>query len=175
MVGRGITVSAILFTVLVLEPAIRVFAQEGPTDFDLKAGYCLNILQSEITNFQICQRVPSFPDLDKEREASCLEHQNNVQRLKDYLGARGYLFGTRDPTPVMIAGSRGDADLKDCIEFAKHPTPESSACMNRCMKKLAQSKDPSNDKDFVPCANSCPTASSCARMRVCSELSFLPF
>jgi len=104
---------------LLFLPTIHALAEDGPTDADLKAGYCLNVNRDRDSQSLSCNQATSNPEFDK----LCHEEQNNVQRLKDYLSARGYVFGPRDPTPILIAGSRGDADFKDCNTFASHPTP----------------------------------------------------
>ncbi len=167
----------VLFALLVLQPGISVLAEDGPTAADLKAGYCVNIIQGRDAQFQLCQRVTSdSPELEKAKEATCREDRNNVQRLKDYLAARGYLPGGRDFTPIFLAGSRGNADLKDCMDFVDHSTPESRACMNSCTMKMIQSKDQSKaSKDFLACSDACSSPAACLRVRSCEDLSFLPF
>jgi hypothetical protein len=168
-------VSAALVALLLFIPAIHGVAEDGPTDADLKAGYCSKVLQSQSAIAQSCQRRTSdSPEVATLRDQECRKEQDNIQRVKDYLAARGYLFGPRDPTPVLIAGNRGDADFKACVEFANHPTPEASACMNKCEMKMLQSKGRS-DFDFIACDDACPNPDSCRRLWTCNNLSFLPF
>ena len=59
--GRGTAVLVVLFALL-LQPAISIYAQEGPTDADLKAGYCVNVIQDGDAWAQVCQPVTSIPN-----------------------------------------------------------------------------------------------------------------
>ena len=67
------------------------FAQDsGPTDADLKAAYCLNAIEDFDSWTHVCTNPA---ELAKKK---CHDDQTNVERLKDYLGVRGYLFGERE-------------------------------------------------------------------------------
>jgi hypothetical protein len=166
---RSIMVSAAIITLAAIRLATSAWGQEGPTDADLKAGYCFSVTQDNFSGLmkQTCQRDASDPpELAKIKEKTCQDSQAAVQRLRDYLTARGYLLGTRDPTPIAIAGNRGHADWKECYQdIFVNPTPEESACRSPCMN----SRDPSS------CMQACPQPASCARVRSCYDLSYLPF
>jgi hypothetical protein len=160
---RRLTFSVVFFALLMLQPAISVLAEDGPTDADLKAGYCLHIAQNRAAD--MCARASSTPQLDEVYKKFCRNAQNDDQRLKDYLAARGYLFGPRDPTPIMVAGSRGDADLKDCKESTDHPTPELASCEKKC---------DIHKSDWSSCITGC-APDWCRRLWSCNDLTFLPF
>ena len=44
----------------------------------------------------------------------------DVQRLRSYLTAKGYLSAERDPTPILSTGQRGDVDIQDCFHALTH-------------------------------------------------------
>jgi hypothetical protein len=105
MVRRRMALGVAFLALLMLQPVNGVLAEDGPTDADLKAGYCFNVFKYRSADMCVRQTVPAVKNLLADE---CQKSQTDSQRLKDYLGARGYLFGPRDPTPMMIAGSRGD-------------------------------------------------------------------
>jgi len=146
------------------------FAQDsGPTDADLKSAYCLSVIRDRDSLTQVCAQASSIPSLAEAHKQQCHQDQSNIERLKDYLAARGYLFGERDPTPALLAGNRGSADFKDCVYAAQHQTPEEEACNKKC---LAQR----DVRDAMTCFDeACPIPDSCRRLRTCNDLSFLPF
>ena len=142
-----------------LQPAINGLAEDGPTDADLKAGYCYNVLKDHSANTCPRQTIPAIlADV-------CKKIQSDSQRLEDYLSARGYLFGPKDPMPIMIAGSRGDADVRDCKQSVDHPTPELASCEKKCDIRKS---------DWTSCITPC-APSSCRRLWTCNDLNFLPF
>ena len=155
---RSASLSAILFFLASLFHGSGVFAQDvqdGPANVELKAAYCLKVIQSRDMRF--CTTAPA-PAL-----AECRNEQINVERLKYYLAVRAHLFGERDPTPVVVAGNRGGVDFEDCIETAH------SNLIEECSKKCF------GQKDLSTCFDACPLPDSCRRVRECNDLSFLPF
>jgi hypothetical protein len=141
-------------------------AQSGPTDSDLKAAYCLSVVQDREATFHPCQRTTQDQYLTEAFAKTCHEDQDKIARLNDYLAARGYVYGERDPIPVVVAGDRGLTDSKDCRQFTTGHRSDLSACAKRCETQV----------DKAACYNACPVAESCRRIwRSCSDLSFLPF
>jgi hypothetical protein len=110
--------------------ALAKDTQDGPTDGDLKAGYCFQVIQSR-TTFE-CQRARAMgiaTVLGQIHQKSCDDGQKNVERLNDYLSARGYISGPKDPMPIIIAEDRGASDWKACLQSANQPGTETKACM----------------------------------------------
>jgi hypothetical protein len=149
--------------------ALAQDAQEGPTDSDLKAGYCFQVVQSR-TAF-LCKQAVALATtvLGPLERKSCADGQNVVERLRDYLSARGYLYGPQDPLPIIIAADRGASDWKACMESASQPGTDSKTCMDRCASMSVQSGA------WKSCMEACPVPETCQRVRRCSDLTFLPF
>jgi hypothetical protein len=63
------------FALLMLHPSIGVLAEDGPTDADLKAGYCYNVLKGHVANTCARQTIPAIlADV-------CKKFQSDSQRL----------------------------------------------------------------------------------------------
>ncbi len=168
MVERRVAISIVVLAFSISgsgRGAVARDIQSGPTDIDLKAAYCLNVIRDRDSWTQICTRAPLAPAIDELAKQYCHNDQKNIERLKDYLAARGYEFGERDTMPAMIAGNRGSDDVKDCMYFLDHRSLEEDACFKKCMAQ----------KDSAGCFNACPVPASCQRVRKCNDLSFLPF
>jgi hypothetical protein len=141
-------------------------AQSGPTDSDLKAAYCLSVVQGQEATMHPCGQTFSESQWLTEYFAkACHEDQDKIARLKDYLTARGYMTGERDSMPAVVAADRGHTDYKDCDQFVTSHRGDLEACSKRCETQA--------DKDA--CFNACPVPESCRRIRSCKDLSFLPF
>jgi hypothetical protein len=161
--GRA-TISVALTLLAILFGYPGGHAQDnGPTDTDLRAGYCLGLLQSLIP--LACQIPTGLPPASSDiLKQGCQKQRNNYKRLSAYLEARGYLFGPKDPTVVLVAENRGITDSKNC---EAERTPEEDACLMQC---------PTTDTNsFTACVDACPAPESCARQKQCRDLSFLPF
>jgi hypothetical protein len=167
-------VAALVFTSL----GAPVFAQENqtaPTDADLRAGYCLGVILGKLHNSQACEIAVASSKSNSEadvklRESAkqvCNEEQSDLNRLKDYLTARGYLLGESDPFPILVAKRRGDEDFSACTNEAISNT-ETKACLDRCQAVGATA-------DIMACSKTCPLPDACRRVRRCNDLSFLPF
>jgi hypothetical protein len=141
-------------------------AQSGPTDSDLKAAYCLSVVQDREATFHPCQQTAPLQSANEFYAKTCHEDQDKIARLKGYLAARGYVFGERDPFPVVVAGDRGLTDSKDCLQSSTGHEHEIGACALRC--ETQANKAACNDACFPP-------AESCRRIWSCNDLSFLPF
>ena len=173
VVERGATamrrtpvILGLIFLAALFQGGGAVAQDSGPTDADLRAAYCFNVKRDEDTFTQTCTKASqhwSDPSLAELYKKWCHDDQTNIERLKDYLAARGYLFGQRDPTPALLAGNRGSADFKDCS--SQPISPEEKACTDKC---LAQ-------RDVMTCNKACPYPDSCKRLWTCNDLSFLPF
>jgi hypothetical protein len=161
----------IVLTATLLLLAVDALAQDsqtGPTDNDLKAGYCFDVLRKEADLFCLSARkLAEHPDLQKTQQQSCNEKRQGQNRVEDYLAARGYLYGPQNPDAIIIAGNRGVADLNECEQVSKGPGSWVNVCLARCAGLKGDS--------FQTCAKSCPTPDACRRIQRCNDLSFLPF
>lgn len=154
-------------------PAIAQASQDGPTDSDLRAGYCLKVKQDKLAWLRPCESATQAGINAAVRagyQKTCDNVQRDVERLKDYLSARGYLFGPKDPMPIIIAGDRGESDLRSCMQQAQHIDPASQTCMDRCTPLISTNSDA-----WSACMNTCPRPETCQRELRCDDLSFLPF
>jgi hypothetical protein len=167
--GRGwpmatgkVVVCVALAVLTTLPRTTGAFAQEA-TDADLRAAYCLKVIQDRLVWSQVCTRVGLPPALAEVNKQSCATENNSVARLKAYLTARGYVFAERDLTPVIVAANRGGADFRDCVIWAD--SPESTTCFNKCWVQGGG----------ATCIANCPVSEACRRVQSCSDLTFLPF
>jgi hypothetical protein len=152
--GRSIVIVVLAAFVALLNES---YAQESPTDTDMRASYCLAVIQDEWSPLPCAE--PGLSGLPKE---TCDEMANKIARLKAYLVARDFPLAQQDFTAVVVAANRGNADIKDC--FATGLTPEYRACTIRCAQQHSDA-----------CALACPVPESCQRVRRCNDLGFLPF
>jgi len=163
---RTAIILGLIFLAALFQGGGAVAQDSGPTDADLRAAYCLSVIQDMDTLTQVCTTASSIPSAAELRKKTCHDDQTNVERLKDYLAARGYLFGERDLSPAILAAKLGSTDFKDCVYASQHQSPEEEACSKKC---LAQ-------RDIMTCFEaSCPVPDSCRRLRTCNDLSFLSF
>ncbi|MGB8275700.1 MAG: hypothetical protein WCF16_10585 [Alphaproteobacteria bacterium] len=152
-------------------PAFAQDNQSGPTDADLRAGYCLSVAKDVLAETQACQQAAALAGADTEPgkllgqtfKKLCDQQQSNIARLKSYLVARGYLVGPNDPLPILLAGRRGDDDFNACGNDA-----DAKACSDKCWAARAET-------DAVACAMACPVPDACKRTWPCNDLDFLPF
>jgi hypothetical protein len=163
---RIAVILGLIFLATLFQGGGAVAQDSGPTDADLKAAYCLSVIQ--ISWRRECTAVLSDPSVEELRKKRCHDDQTNVERLKDYLVARGYLVGKKDPTPTILAGNRGSADFKDCVYSTQPVNPEEVACLVKCYAQP-------DVEHFNACHKACPTSDSCRRIQTCDDLSFLPF
>jgi hypothetical protein len=161
----------IVLTAALLFLAVDALAQDsqtGPTDNDLKAGYCFDVLRKEADmSCLVARKLANFPDVQRLEQQICNEKRKEQTRVEDYLAARGYLYGPQNPDAIIIAGNRGVADFNECKQVTERSGSWASACSARCSGLKGDS--------FQTCAKSCPTPDMCRRIQRCNDLSFLPF
>jgi hypothetical protein len=132
----------------------------GPTDTDLRAGYCLGLLNALPDPCKI--PTAGFPALTYTVKQWCQKQQDAITRLSAYLEARGYQHGPKEPTGVLVAETRGSTDVRDCMADT---TAEDRACLLKC----------TDLNTAEACMAACPTPEACKRQERCRDLSFLPF
>lgn len=131
------------------------FAQQLPTDIDLRAAYCLPIVNDELATFQT-PIDPSVltPQMKQGVESAIAEAQERANRLKRFLLPRvPYL----DATALLAASTQGKQDEQRGLQDTRE-------CFTSCQ----------GASDSRACMTSCET-DALARVRRCSKLDWLPF
>ncbi|CAE6803291.1 hypothetical protein R75461_05292 [Paraburkholderia nemoris] len=127
------------------------YAQQPPTDTDLKAAYCIGVMQQEIA--QIPQGMPA---------SIAQSRQDQLNHLQAYLVPRMQYV---DPLGPAAARARGQTDSKVITD------PDMIACTSRCT--TPPNVDPATA--MKQCALSCDTEHRLPRIWACNDLSWLPF
>ena len=123
-------------------------AQQPPTDTDLKAAYCIGVLQQELA-----QMPPGIP-------ASAVQgQQEQIRHLQAYVIPRTQYI---DPLGLAVARTRGQNDAKVLTD------PDMQACSLPCATQP-------NADALRQCVLSCDTQHRLPRMWACNDLSWLPF
>jgi hypothetical protein len=160
--------AAVFGLVMLVHGALAQDMQNGPTDSDLKAGYCFQVIQSRTAWY--CRRAATQGVLRQSDQKLCEDGKKTVERLNDYLSARGYILGPNDSMPIIIAENRGVSDWKGCLQDANEPGSESKICTDRCDALMT-----GNSGVWASCMEACPVPETCQRIRRCNDLTFLPF
>jgi hypothetical protein len=153
-----------LITVLVWSSLAR--AAELPSQVDLRAAYCVAILQDSYSASLVASMGLTDPK-DKERPQKWLtDTQANLRRLQLYLLPRlSYL----DPSGLLAATTSGKEDVARL-----------KAHQRRCQTTFCDTGVSPNDPFFQHmCVLGCQVDESrnptLARIRVCESLNWLPF
>jgi hypothetical protein len=140
-----------------------------PTDTDLRAAYCIGIIQAQARTLSA-----TISTLDKDNTAAQQAVQKWMRDEQDELQhLQGYLFPRMDyvdPTALAIAHARADHDL------AWIQQPEVQACAAKC---ASVTPAPSLSRDEIlagvsACTRAC-SPEKFTRIWSCGDLSWLPF
>ncbi|MGP8439958.1 hypothetical protein ACT2FY_32325 [Paraburkholderia fungorum] len=123
-------------------------AQQPPTDTDLKAAYCIGVLQQEIA--QMPQDIPA---------SAVQSQQEQIRHLQSYVIPRTQYI---DPLGLAVARTRGQNDAKVLTD------PQMQECSLPCATQP-------NADALKQCVLSCDTQHRLPRMWACNDLSWLPF
>src|SRR5437660_6145096 len=153
--------------VLLLVLVSNARAQGLPSEVDLRAAYCIPIVQETLSETSLFMRdyaplLPEGKEQGKELfEKKLSETATNLRRLQLYLLPRPpYL----DPYGVVAAKKSGDEDNVRMKELAK-------TCDAKCQNVFTN-----NPYGALSCVMQCLSNSPVrARARVCDDLSWLPF
>ncbi|MPW24110.1 hypothetical protein GCT13_47660 [Paraburkholderia sp. CNPSo 3157] len=136
---------------------IRTFAQQPPSDVDLRAAYCIPIVNQQVAVYQHALSSPGQPlppQLEETIKNMAADAQDRADRLKRYLLPR---MADLDATALLAASEQGKQDLQrgkqDVIQ-----------CMTFCQ----------HDANPAACMSSCST-DTLTRVRRCTKLDWLPF
>lgn len=131
-------------------PCFGAFAQQLPDKADLKAAYCIPIMQAQVANFQSDTHTTN-PQVKQRIATALAEVSGRLQRTQRYLIPRiPYL----EPTALAAARQQGLDDqataLKQVIDCAQKC--ETPACLDKCVPA-----EPGN------------------KVRACTQTDWLPF
>ena len=137
--------------------ATAAHAQQPPTDTDLKAAYCIGVVQQNLTLIPAADL--NRPDVTDSIRKSL---QDQLNHLRAYLFPRMQYV---DPLGIAAARARGQTDATAVVG------PEMMACASRC------TAPPNADAltAMKQCALSCDTEHRLPRVWSCQDLSWLPF
>ena len=148
--------TAVAFLVACAYLPIRAFAQQPPSDIDLRAAYCIPIVNQQVAVYQNALSSPGRPlppQLEQTIKKMAADAQDRADQLKRYLQPR---MADLDATALLAAAEQGKKDLQrgeqDVIQ-----------CMTSCQ----------NDANPAACTSSCST-DTLARVRRCTKLDWLP-
>ena len=146
-----------LATLILIAPYTftNVRAQQLPNDVDLKAAYCIGVLQQILPGLKSQQFPPETKDSLKNEVAKAVEQlDSNLNRLQLYLLPRiGYL----DLTGIVAAGVQSQDDYTRSLR-------EGGDCLTECYNKADAN-----------CTYECSRSGASTKMRMCVNISFLPY
>jgi hypothetical protein len=147
-------VTLVLFASLVFGGANAVAQQESspPTDNDLMAGYCLGVVRTNMARIASQPTGPGFSASDKTTAYSAANE--SYRHIVSYLFARGYVYGTQSPQPIMMAEARGTGDQNACWRHVSDPR-----VLDTCSKTV---NDPGALFECINDTKECGRANRCA-------------
>jgi hypothetical protein len=139
--------------------ASNIEAQELPSEVDLRAAYCLPIVQHDIHFFTSATREEQDPDVKAFYDKKLIPRlTEDLRRLRLYLLPRLHHL---DSVGITIAIQRAKADL------AKHEA-DWKTCTATC--------DQGSNALYVSCVSACKTDPTFdIRLKGCADLRWLPF
>jgi hypothetical protein len=136
---------------------------QPPSDTDLKAAYCMGVVQGQIDIFQ--SAFPSLASGGADVPQGALngwrEYNDRLTHLKSYLFPRlPYL----DPTGLLVARNRAQQDMQQL------QAPDALACSQKCANVTSSGAI----EEAKRCLLSC-NPERLPRIWACNDLSWLPF
>lgn len=130
-------------------------AQQPPNDVDLRAAYCLPVVNEQVTVIQSGQSgQPLPPQAERAVKEMAADAQARSDHLKRYLLPRmPYL----DATALAAAAAQGRED-------SQRGQQDTAQCFSSCER----------DANPRQCLSSC-TTETMTRVRRCTKLDWLPF
>lgn len=137
---------------------------ENVSDTDLKALFCLSIIDEQIKGVQ-----GIFTDADKQGDIYKTTSEKQLKkrkRITDYLSSKGYGTYSDKPLEAMILPmNQGKNIFKECLNDRKK-----SQYLEKCINSPAKRDDRSFDKCVLE-----NEPKSCMPLKKCETLDFLPF
>jgi hypothetical protein len=143
---------------LMLVSGVEAEAQELPSEIDLRAAYCLSVVQHQVSTAK-ASIADGDPDLKEVLAAILTELTENLRRLRLYLLPR---LSHLDTLGLFAAMKRGKEDVVKSDTYHH-------ACDDKC--------DSLRDtRSRVSCSQKCHDANPFTpHLRTCGDLSWLPF
>jgi hypothetical protein len=163
---RGIV---IVITALMLVVVGQAWGDDRPTDTDLLAAYCVPIIRMDITVAACRADLPTKDPV----AALCGKLQSDLDRVRSYLLARGYVTTENASMEwaILAALQRGKADYQACVDAVPNPQHD---CMNACVPECLSTM--TSEACAQRCLDRCPLSAVCKRVARCANLdSVLPF
>jgi hypothetical protein len=135
-----------------------------PTDVDLKSAYCLRIKQTQgVFINELAGKEPRKSAAYDMVQKMTRDHNADVHRLQSYLLPR---MSSLEPTGLLAATNRADADMGDMATVAK-----------TCAPNCRQHAEPVvNMEKYRACLDSCRNEyPAAARVDSCKVVNWLPF
>jgi hypothetical protein len=111
-------------------PTMAQNIQNGPTDTDLRAAYCMGVDISRAADWRSLCEGSALAECQTEQAKISSDHA----RLYSYLFARGYFLPQSYQPLLLIAvpESRGETDYWDCLRAVKEVASSALPCQSRC-------------------------------------------
>lgn len=138
------------------------FAQalQLPNETDLRAAYCIPVLQHMISTTDAI----NASELGEFKDKMLRDRRNDLHRVQSYLVPR---ITRLDPDGLMLAGNRGKIDAKEA------DATDLDRCSKECDAKVPNSPP---YEAMANCLSACYKAIPVLkRMSVCYDITWLPF
>jgi hypothetical protein len=156
--------------VLVLALASTTSAKTLPSQVDLRAAYCIIIVQDalrEIAEIRDIMRSAPLPPThqavgEQKLAATATQNETNLQRLQRYLLPRLPYLALAGIETAMASG----------VEDTARMHAQNKACLTRC-----RTEGPPRPAAELACTEQCNEKENpaLARTRICDDLRWLPF
>lgn len=160
--GIGVLVS-LLAAVISVGVAHSQEQMQPPSETDLKASYCMGVVQGQLNIVQ-----SAFPalsngggDVPQGVQSAWREGNDRLTHLRSYLIPRlSYL----DPTGLLVARNRAQQDMRQL------QTPEALTCSQKCASASLSDVIEEAKRCLLTC-----NPERLPRIWACNDLSWLPF
>ena len=148
-------IKLIFFLIIYFNPVPSFAKNSYPTETDLKAAYCIPILQNAIESMTKFEHYPNLKNFSDKYKA-------NLERVQFYLIPR---IDFIDPTAVMAATKSAELDIEERKRISKFCSAKFSNLDDKDKKKL---------KELLKC-NDSEASEIIIREEKCFQGNFLPY
>jgi hypothetical protein len=146
--------------IILLTLATSVEALELPSEVDLRAAYCIPIIQRSVDEMMSGENSVKDPEQKARLAYSLSKARTDLRRLRMYLVPR---IEHLDPFELAVASKRGKEALVEENEY-----------LNQCAPKCGRIDN--EFSEWGPCLMKCFTGNPVrTRTKACFDLSWLPF
>jgi hypothetical protein len=157
---RSFSIASLMLAATAASPQ----SMQLPTDVDLKSAYCLRVKQNQAGYINgIANNEPRDSPAFEMVQKMARDHAADVNRLQSYLVPR---ITSLDPTGLIAATNRADADFKENVASGE-------ACTPKCRQYTTPVLDSGKwSACFEGCAAEYPAH---VRVNGCKVVNWLPF